>query len=294
MADNLYSVPKFEDTLFPLKKTLQSKGNLYLMEEPWVMGILNITPDSFYKKSRISPKNSEIIEKAGEMLGNGAKILDIGGYSTRPGASALSVKEELNRVIPVITIIREVFPHALLSIDTFRHQVAEIAIQSGADIVNDISGGELDPKMIRKVGELGAPYICMHMRGNPQNMQELTHYDNLEKELLNYFSEKQKACREAGIKDVILDVGFGFAKNLEQNYKLLKNLSLFSQLGMPVLVGISRKSMIYKLLGTDSDEALNGTTAAHTIALVHGASILRVHDVKAAKEAIDIYKKVYA
>ncbi len=264
------------------------------MNEPWVMGILNITPDSFYEKSRIPLKNSEIIKKSGEMLGNGAKILDIGGYSTRPGASPISIQEELNRVIPVITCIREAFPDALLSVDTFRHQVAEKAIQSGADIVNDISGGQLDPEMIPRVGSMGVPYICMHMRGSPQSMQSLTEYEELEKEVLDYFSLKLEACKEAGIKDVIIDLGFGFAKTLDQNYQLLKHLPLFSQLGMPILVGISRKSMIYKHLGRKAEEALNGTTAAHVIALLHGANILRVHDVKEAIEAIEIYKKVYA
>ncbi len=228
------------------------------------------------------------------MLGNGAKILDIGGYSTRPGATPLSIQEELNRVIPVITSIREAFPNALLSVDTFRHQVAEKAIESGADIINDISGGQLDPEMVKKVGNMGVPYICMHMKGNPQNMQRLTHYEELEKEILGFFSNKLKVCREAGIKDVIVDLGFGFAKTMDQNYQLLKQLPLFSQLGLPILVGVSRKSMIYKLLGTGAEEALNGTTAAHVIALVQGASILRVHDVKEAIEAIEIYKKVYA
>lgn len=294
MAAHQYHNHRFEDTLFPVKKTLQSKGNLYVMDEPWVMGILNITPDSFYEKSRIPLKNSVIIKKAGEMLGNGAKILDIGGYSTRPGATPLSIQEELNRIIPVITGIREAFPNALLSVDTFRHQVAEKAIESGADIVNDISGGQLDPGMIRKVGNMGVPYICMHMRGNPQNMQSLTEYGELEKEILDFFSVKLNECREAGIKDVIVDLGFGFAKTLDQNYQLLKHLPLFSQLGLPLLVGISRKSMIYKHLGILANEALNGTTAAHVIALFNGARILRVHDVKEAKEAIEIYKKVYA
>lgn len=284
---------KFEDNLFPVKKTLHVKGKLHYFSNPWIMGIVNITPDSFFSESRSSGKIEDTWKKAAKMLEDGADILDIGGYSSRPKAVHISIEEELKRVIPVITFIKKEFPHALVSIDTFRHQVAERAVLAGADIVNDISGGQLDAHMIPSVGELGVPYICMHMRGNPKNMQELTDYSTLEKEIVDYFSIKMEECREAGIKDVILDLGFGFAKNLEQNYQLLKNLSHFKLFGIPILVGISRKSMIYKYLGGGPEQALNGTTALNMAALISGAHILRVHDVKEAKETINLFKKIY-
>lgn len=284
---------RFEDNLFPVKKTLQLKGKLYYFAEPWIMGIINITPDSFYSASRSLGKKEETLKKAGKMLEDGAVILDIGGYSSRPNAVDISIEEELKRVIPVITSIKEMYPQAILSIDTFRHQVAEKALLAGADMVNDISGGQLDKEMIPLVGMMGVPFICMHMRGNPRNMQDLTTYGNLEKEIVEYFSMKIRKCREAGIKDVILDLGFGFAKTLDQNYQILKNLSHFRLLGVPLLVGVSRKSMIYKYLGGGPMEALNGTTALNMSALISGTLILRVHDVKEAKETINLYKKIY-
>lgn len=284
---------KFEDNLFPVKKTLRIKGKLHYFSEPWIMGIINITPDSFFSASRSSGKKEETLKKAGRMLEDGANILDIGGYSSRPNAIDISIEEELKRVIPVITSIKGEFPESIVSIDTFRHQVAEKAVSAGADIVNDISGGQLDKGMISSVGHMGVPYICMHMRGNPSNMQEMTSYDNLEKEIVDYFSMKIKECREAGIKDVILDLGFGFAKTLNQNYQLLRNFNHFGQMGVPVLAGVSRKSMIYKYLGGGPGEALNGTTALHMAALISGAMILRVHDVKEAKETINLFKKIY-
>ncbi|HSI77782.1 MAG TPA: dihydropteroate synthase [Lunatimonas sp.] len=283
----------FEDNLFPVKKTLHIKGKLHYFAEPWIMGIINITPDSFFSASRSLGKKEETLKKAGKMLEDGASILDIGGYSSRPNAIHISIEEELKRVIPVIRSIKEVYPQAIVSIDTFRHEVAEKAVWAGADIVNDISGGQLDKRMIPVVGKLAVPFICMHMRGNPGNMQDFTIYDNLEKEIVDYFSIKMKECREAGIKDVILDLGFGFAKTLDQNYQLLKNLNHFSLIGVPILVGISRKSMIYKYLGGGPLEALNGTTALNMAALIGGAEILRVHDVKEAKETIDLFKKIY-
>lgn len=284
---------KFEDNLFPVKKTLRLKGKLHYFAEPWIMGIINITPDSFFSASRSLGEKEETLKKAGKMLEDGAAILDIGGYSSRPNAVHISLKEELNRVIPVITFIKQEFPHAIVSIDTFRHEVAERAVSVGADMVNDISGGQLDKQMIPSVGYMEVPFICMHMRGNPGNMQEFTAYDNLEKDIVDYFSIKIKECREAGIKDVVLDLGFGFAKTLDQNYHLLKNLSHFNLLGVPILVGISRKSMIYKYLGGGPGEALNGTTALNMAALISGAMVLRVHDVKEAKETINLYKKIH-
>jgi dihydropteroate synthase len=283
----------FEDNLFPVKKTLRLKGKLHYFTEPWIMGIINITPDSFFSSSRSLGGKEEIIEKAGKMLDDGAAILDIGGYSSRPNAVHISMEEELKRVIPVIRYIKEAYPQSIVSIDTFRHQVAEKAVLAGADMVNDISGGQLDLGMIPSVGIMNVPFICMHMRGNPGNMQELTTYGNLEKEIVGYFSLKLKECREAGIKDVILDLGFGFAKTLEQNYQLVKHFSHFTRLNVPILAGVSRKSMIYKYLGGGPGDALNGTTALNMAALIGGAMILRVHDVKEAKETINLFKKIY-
>lgn len=284
---------KFEDNLFPVKKTLHVKGKLHYFSNPWIMGILNITPDSFFSASRSLGRKEDTLKKVIKMLEDGADILDIGGYSSRPNADHISIEEELKRVIPVISVIKKEFPQSIVSIDTFRHQVAESAVWAGADIVNDISGGQLDREMISSVGKLKVPYICMHMRGNPGNMQQLTAYNNLEKEIVDYFSKKTAECRNAGIKDVILDLGFGFAKNLDQNYQLLKNLYHFNLLGIPILAGISRKSMIYKYLGGRPEEALNGTTALNMAALIGGATILRVHDVKEAKETIKLFKKIY-
>jgi dihydropteroate synthase len=256
------------------------------------MGIINITPDSFYSKSRIPKDSTGILNKAWEMVNEGAKVLDIGGYSSRPGAEEISVEEELTRVVPVINIIKKEFPEILLSIDTFRSRVAKEAVENGTDIVNDISGGELDPEMIPEVGQLNVPYICMHMRGNPDNMASLTHYADLEKDILYYFNRKLAQCKKSGIKDVIIDPGFGFAKTLAQNYRILKNISYFKTINIPLLVGLSRKSMIYKLLGVNQDEALNGTTALNMVALMHGANILRVHDVKQAVETVKIFKQI--
>jgi dihydropteroate synthase len=291
MEEN-YKISETEDKLFPPKITLNSRGKLLLLKEPWVMGIINITPDSFYSKSRIPKDSTGILNKAWEMVNEGAKVLDIGGYSSRPGAEEISVEEELTRVVPVINIIKKEFPEILLSIDTFRSRVAKEAVENGTDIVNDISGGELDPEMIPEVGQLNVPYICMHMRGNPDNMASLTHYADLEKDILYYFNRKLAQCKKSGIKDVIIDPGFGFAKTLAQNYRILKNISYFKTINIPLLVGLSRKSMIYKLLGVNQDEALNGTTALNMVALMHGANILRVHDVKQAVETVKIFKQI--
>jgi dihydropteroate synthase len=293
MLENLHSVYKSEDTLFPPKITLQIKGKLYALEEPWIMGIINSTPDSFYDKSRTTGQSTDVLLRAAKMIEGGAHILDIGGYSSRPGAAPVSEKEELNRVINVIKNIRDRFPDTLISIDTFRSKVAKEAVFAGADIVNDISGGELDPGMYSTVSNLEVPYVCMHMKGTPQTMQHFSDYTDIEKEILYFFSEKVKKCFETGIKDVVIDIGLGFSKTLEQNYRLIKNLSCFKSLKLPLLVGVSRKSMIYKLLKCSPEEALNGTTALHMAALMNGANILRVHDVKEANETLKLYKQIY-
>ena len=257
------------------------------------MGILNVTPDSFYSESRVKVSGTELMDRAARMVEEGADVLDIGGYSSRPGADEVSEEEELRRVIPAIQAIKSAFPQVLISIDSFRAKVVKAAIEEGADLANDISAGELDPEMIPTVGSLGVPYIAMHMRGNPQNMQKQTDYKDILSEIAKYFSGKLASCKKAGIKDVIIDPGFGFAKTLEQNYWILKNLSYFKSIQCPVLVGVSRKSMIYKVLGLSPDISLNGTTALHMAALINGANILRVHDVKEAKQTITLYKQLH-
>lgn len=293
MLENLHSDSKAEDTLFPPKITLQIKGKLFALDSPWIMGVINSTPDSFFSGSRTATTRKEVLDKAESMVTHGAQILDIGGYSTRPGAAFVPEETELKRVISVITDIKERFPEILMSIDTFRQGVAKEAVAAGADLVNDISGGAMDAGMHETVGELGVPYICMHMKGTPQTMQSHTEYDHLEKEMLYFFSEKIRSCYKAGIKDVIVDIGLGFSKTLEQNYRLIRHLSQFKTLQLPLLVGLSRKSMIYKLLNLSPEEALNGTTALHMAALINGANLLRVHDVKEANETIKLYKQLY-
>jgi dihydropteroate synthase len=292
MIDNIVS-SGIEDKLFPPKKiTLNIKGKIHLMDSPWVMGILNVTPDSFFEGSRSVDKTS-IASKTEQMLAEGVDIIDVGGYSSRPGAAEVSIMEETERVLKGIEIIRSTSKEILISVDTFRSEVAQKAVAAGADIVNDISAGELDKKMIGVVGKLKTPFICMHMRGNPQTMAKMTGYENLEKELFLYFKQKLNQCQQAGINDVVIDLGFGFSKTLEQNFRLLKNLNYFKFLNLPILVGVSRKSMIYKLLETTAEQALNGTTAVHMAALLNGADILRVHDVKEAVETVKIYKQLY-
>ncbi|MGM0945494.1 MAG: dihydropteroate synthase [Bacteroidota bacterium] len=284
----------FEDKLFPQKYTLQSKGRLIIWEKPQIMGILNTTPDSFYDKSRVALEKDSLLTKAEKMLQEGATILDVGGYSSRPGAAEVTEEEEIRRTADAISWISESFPEALISIDTFRAKVAKRGVDAGAHLVNDISAGSLDGQMLETVGKLRVPYIAMHMRGNPQNMQKQTEYLDIIPEILNYFAKKLDFIREFGIKDVIIDPGFGFAKTLEQNYQILKNLDYFNLLGLPILAGLSRKSMIYKLLEIDPKDALNGTTALNMVALLKGAKILRVHDVKEAKETLELYKQLYA
>lgn len=264
-----------------------------VMDRPWIMGILNLTPDSFFEKSRLLASKDGFLEVAEKMIFEGVDILDVGGYSSRPMADEVSIDEELKRTIPTIEKLKKEFPQILISIDTFRSKVAEIAVAAGADFVNDISAGELDPSMIDKVGKLNVPYIAMHMKGTPRTMQQKTDYHNILSEIMHYFSIKLNLCRKAGIKDVFIDPGFGFSKTLEQNYWILKNLAYFKTIQTPILVGVSRKSMIHKKLGISPDEALNGTTALHMAALINGANILRVHDVKEANETVKLYKEIY-
>lgn len=268
--------------------TLNCKGKLLTIEQPLVMGIINATPDSFYKGD-LNAGLQKIVEKAGKMIMDGADIIDIGGQSTRPGSIRISASEEIQRVIPVIDSIVTNYPQIILSIDTYHSQVAEAAIKAGASIVNDISAGYLDPEMINCVSSLNVPYICMHMKGTPENMQNNPTYEDLIKEVLDFFIDKIDQCKRAGIKDLVIDPGFGFGKTIHQNFIFLKQLSVFKILDQPILAGLSRKSMIYKTLGIDVSEALNGSAVLNTIALQQGASILRVHDVKEAKEAVTLF-----
>ncbi|WP_406683182.1 dihydropteroate synthase [Seonamhaeicola sp. MEBiC1930] len=269
--------------------TINCKGKLIDLSSPKVMGILNITPDSFYDGGKFNDEK-DILEQVGCMLNEGATFIDVGAYSSRPGANFVSEGDELKRIVPIINLIIKNFPETLISVDTFRAEVAKQCIETGAALINDISGGKQYENMLQTVADLQVPYIMMHMRGNPQNMQQLTDYKNIVNDILFYFSERITAAKSLGIKDVIVDPGFGFAKTLEQNYKLLNNLQLFNMIDKPILVGISRKSMIYKLLETTPKNALNGTSALNTIALQKGASILRVHDVKEAIECVKLVK----
>ncbi|EIJ39660.1 dihydropteroate synthase [Galbibacter orientalis] len=271
--------------------TINCNGTLIDISSPKVMGILNTTPDSFFDGGKYT-NDSHILNRVESMLNDGATFIDLGAYSSRPGAKEVSVQEELKRSVPTTELILKNFPETLLSIDTFRAEVAKEAIEAGACIVNDISGGTLDPNMIPTVGKLRVPYILMHMKGNPETMQTKITYRNFMRELLYYFSERIAEANAHKINDVIIDPGFGFAKNLDQNYELMAKLDVLHILGLPLLVGISRKSMIYKLLETDASQALNGTTSLNTIALSKGANILRVHDVKEAMECIKIKEMI--
>lgn len=253
------------------------------------MGIINATPDSFYE-GHLKHSKEDILQIAGKMISDGATILDIGGQSTRPGSQPISIEEELGRVIPIVASVHEKYPDTIISIDTYNSEVATAAVAAGASVINDISGGSLDKAMIQTVVRLKVPYVCMHMQGTPANMQKEPRYADVVKEVLDHFIAKLDECSKAGIKDVIIDPGFGFGKTIEHNFQLLKKLSVFSITNRPVLVGLSRKSTIYKTLGIPVSEALNGTTVLNTMALLNGASILRVHDVKEAKEAVTLYK----
>ena len=263
------------------------KGKVRIIEKPLVMGILNITPDSFYVGSRLLPGSNWFLA-AEKMVADGVDILDIGGQSTRPGSERISADEELERIIPVIENLSRHFPDTILSVDTYQSKVAREAVSAGASMVNDISGGEMDPNMLKEVGGLSVPYICMHMQGQPENMQKAPIYEDVVSEVLNYFLRKNVECLDAGIHDLIFDPGFGFGKTIDHNFKLLHNLGVFKITGFPIIAGLSRKSTVYKTLGIKPEEALNGTTVLNTIALMQGADILRVHDVKEAKEAIKL------
>lgn len=280
-----------KDTFFNKKESLNAGGRLIDLSTPKVMGIINLTPDSFFADSR-KPAVADALQQAESMLADGATFLDLGAYSSRPGAADISVPEETDRLIPVVEAIASALPQAVLSIDTFRAQVAEAAIKAGAHIINDISGGQLDADMFATVARLQVPYILMHMRGNPQNMTTLTEYEDVFGEVFDYFVNKYHELKQLGVKDVILDPGFGFAKKAEQSYALLNRMHEFAPLELPVLAGVSRKRMIYGLLGNTAAEALNGTTVLNTIALQKGASILRVHDVKEAVEVVKLWQAV--
>jgi len=270
---------------------INCKGHLIDLDHPRVMGILNLTPDSFYDGGKYKSA-SQILGQVEKMLNEGATFIDIGAYSSRPGAIHISLDEELARLLPVLKLVIQEFPDALISIDTFRSHVASEAIQSGACIINDISGGSLDDDMFSVIAKLQVPYVLMHMVGTPQNMQQNVHYENLVKDIIFYFSQKVFELRKLGVNDIILDPGFGFSKTLDQNFELLQKLELFSGMDLPVLVGLSRKSMLYKLFDLDANSALNATTSANTIALMKGAGMLRVHDVQEAMETIMIFEKM--
>lgn len=267
--------------------TINCKGTLIDLSTPKVMGILNLTPDSFFDGGTLKSEHA-IITKVAKMLDEGATFIDVGGYSSRPGADFVSEEEELNRVVPIVDVLLKNFPTILISVDTFRSEVAKEAVMHGAAIINDISAGLLDEQMLPTVASLQVPYIMMHMKGTPQTMQTLAHYDNLIKEVNFYFSERIAAARSLGINDVIIDPGFGFAKTLSHNYELVQKLELLQFHELPILAGISRKSMIYKTLETTPEKALNGTTFLHAFCLQKGASILRVHDVAEAVECVKL------
>jgi dihydropteroate synthase len=269
---------------------LNCKGRSLTVDKPLVMGVINVTPDSFYSGSRRSGID-EILRTADQMLTDGADIVDIGGQSTRPGSEQLSLEEELRRVIGAVGSIHKKFPQAIISIDTFYSKVAKEAVESGASIVNDISAGNMDENMIPVVAALKVPYVLMHMQGIPKTMQVEPHYDNVVDEVFEFFQKKILSLQKAGIKDIVIDPGFGFGKTIAHNFELLRNLSSFTKLNHPILAGLSRKSFAYKTIGVGSDEALTGTIVLNTIALLNGASILRVHDVKEARQTIQLIRE---
>lgn len=273
-------------------KTLNIKGRLFSLDTPVVMGILNITPDSFYAGSR-KQTEAEIDARIQTILREGGSIVDLGGYSSRPDAAEVTTQEEMNRLRTALRILNEHYPDAIVSVDTFRADIARCCVEEhGVAMINDISGGELDAGMFATIAELQVPYVLMHMRGTPRTMQQLTDYDDLMETIMLYFADKVRQLRLLGVNDLILDPGFGFSKTLRQNYQLMSHLREFSAFDLPLLVGVSRKSMIYKLLETTPGESLNGTTALHTYALLNGANILRVHDVQAAVETIKINEQL--
>lgn len=290
-------IPSFSCTFATMKELIpymmNVRGRLLDLSEPQVMGILNVTPDSFYSASRMETEEA-IRKRVRQILDEGGTMIDVGAYSSRPGADDVSEEEEMTRLRRGLKVVRDEAPDVAVSVDTFRSNVAQMAVEElGADIVNDISGGELDEKMFQTVARMGVPYILMHMKGTPQTMQQAPSYDDLMKEVMLYFAEKIQQLRDLGQKDIILDPGYGFGKTLDDNYELLRHQEMLRVFELPLLVGVSRKSMIYKLLGCTPEEALNGTTVLNTIALQKGTNILRVHDVKAAVEAVKLIQKTY-
>ena len=271
--------------------TIKLKERLLDLSSPMIMGILNVTPDSFYDGG-FYDNQKKVIDQVEKMINDGASIIDIGGYSTRPGADNISPEVELARILPIVKLIKERFSKILISIDTFRSEVAKQCVENGADIINDISGGSLDSKMFETVAKLNVPYIIMHMRGNPSNMMDKTDYENIIEEMENYFSKKIELAKSFGVNDIIIDPGFGFAKTTKQNFDILKNLTYLKKLDKPLLVGVSRKSMIYKTLNLSPIDSLNGSTVLHTISLMKGANIIRVHDVKEANECIRLVNEL--
>lgn len=283
-----------KDTFFSKKQSINIKKKIYDLSTPKIMGIINITPDSFYDGGKTECKE-QILQQARTHIDDGADILDIGGYSSRPGAQNISEKEERSRIIPAIEVIKKHFPGIVISLDTFRASIAKDMVNDyNIDIINDISAGNMDDNMFKTIANLNIPYIMMHMKGVPQNMHNMAHYDNMLKEIIYFFSEKIRMLKLSGVKDIIIDPGFGFGKNIDQNFTLLRNLDVFNFFELPVLVGLSRKSMIYKTLHSDPGNALNGTTVLHTLALLKNVNILRVHDVKQARETVILMNKFLA
>jgi dihydropteroate synthase len=283
---------EFRPGLFNQKYSIRLKNVIMDLSVPKVMAVINLTPDSFYHGSRVS--DLQVLERlVSQFLEDGADILDIGAYSSRPGALQIEEKEEMKRLEPALNLLNKKFPDAIVSLDTFRSGIAEIAIKSfGVAMINDISAGRMDEKMLPTVAELQVPYIMMHMQGTPQNMQENPQYKNLMKEIISFFAQRIHAARDFGIKDIIIDPGFGFGKRLDHNYHLLQNLELFKVIDYPLLVGLSRKSMIYRVLNISPDESLTGTVALNAIALKNGANILRVHDVKETVQIVKLFNKL--
>lgn len=268
--------------------TLNCSGRLLVVDKPIVMGIINATPDSFYSESRVTTDTA--LQQAARMLHEGAGMLDIGGQSTRPGSGRVSAEDEIMRVVPVIELIMQTYPGTIISIDTYHASVAEAAVKAGACIVNDISAGTLDADMLATVGKLRVPYIAMHMQGTPETMQQQPVYEDVTREVLDYFIQKMEACRKAGINDIIVDPGIGFGKTAVHNFELIRNLNVFTELGKPVLLGVSRKGFIYRSLDITAEESLNGTSVINTMGLMNGAMILRVHDVKEAVQAVKLFE----
>lgn len=271
--------------------SLNCGGRLLTLDEPRLMGILNVTPDSFFSGSRVVSV-AEWIDKAGQMLAEGAAILDVGGMSSRPGAPLIGIQEEIDRVLPAVASLAQAFPDAILSVDTVRAAVARAAVEAGASMVNDISAGSIDPELYATVASLGVPYILMHMKGQPENMSQQAQYEEVVTDVFDFLARELAALRALGVKDVVVDPGFGFGKTIDHNYRLLNKLHVFQALDVPVLAGLSRKSMIYKVLGTSPEQALNGTSVLHLVALQQGAQLLRVHDVAAAQEVITLWKRI--